>query len=127
MTTARQKYHNARWSAKERNIDWHFTFESWVNWWGDDLDKRGPKSTDLCMARIGDKGPYHPNNVCKLTVSENVKEMKLHSLPPMLGKTHSQETRNKLRLLKTGMQYSDEVNAKKGIKKSIKTANDMKV
>jgi len=127
MTTARQKYHNARWSAKERNIDWQFTYESWVNWWGDDLDKRGPKSTDLCMARIGDQGAYHPKNVCKLTVSENVKEMKSHSLPPMLGKIHSQDSKDKMKLKHIGMRYSDEVNAKKGIRKSIKTINDMKV
>lgn len=73
-----KKYYDAynlqRQHAGYRNIEWHFTFESWLAWWGEDIDKRGRTSGKLCMARYEDKGPYHPDNVQKLTVAENQKE-----------------------------------------------------
>lgn len=126
MITPMQKYHNARQSAQNRNIDWQFTFETWMAWWGDDFELRGNKSSDLCMARNGDVGAYHPTNVRKATVAENIKEMRARCKSPRLGKTHTQASKEKIRLKHIGMRYSDEVNAKKGIK-STKTNKDMKV
>jgi hypothetical protein len=68
------KYHVQKTFAKNRNIEWQFTFESWIEWWGDDIDKRGSNKDSLVMARYKDQGPYHPNNVRKATVSENTNE-----------------------------------------------------
>ena len=64
-------YHKQKYRAKERGIDWEFTFETWVEWWGDDFNKRGRMG--LHMARIGDEGPYSPDNCIKATASDNLK------------------------------------------------------
>ena len=62
--------------AKERGIEFLFEFDEWVEWWGDDYDKRGCESDQLVMARKGDEGPYHPDNVFKQTSAENIRESK---------------------------------------------------
>ena len=67
-------YFSQRCQAKKRGIDWNFTFESWLDWWGDDILKRGRKQGQLVMARTGDTGAYHPDNVRKATVEENLSE-----------------------------------------------------
>jgi len=72
--TLKQKYGEQKNRAIRRNIEWHFTFEEWVAWWGDDIDKRGRSKDSLVMARHNDIGPYHPDNVRKATVTENVNE-----------------------------------------------------
>lgn len=65
-----QKYH----ATKYRNIEWHFTFEEWLAWWGDDIVNRGQGKGKLVMARHGDTGPYHPNNVRKCLHEDNARE-----------------------------------------------------
>ena len=72
-----EKYHSARSCALERNIEWHFTFDTWIEWWGEDIFKRGSKRGQLVMARYGDVGPYHPDNVRKATKLENDREAHL--------------------------------------------------
>ena len=74
MQTNKQKYNNQKTHAKLRGIDWQFTYESWLIWWGDDLVNRGKNPDQLCMARFNDTGPYHPDNVRKATTSENSSE-----------------------------------------------------
>ncbi len=68
------RYMKHRRSAKWRGIAFLFTFEEWVEWWGEDWEKRGNGPNDLVMARVGDTGPYHPSNVRKLTMAENSRE-----------------------------------------------------
>lgn len=104
MITAQQKYGNAMRSAQQRGIDWQFTFESWMSWWGDDFGLRGPKADDLCMARNGDIGPYHSNNVSKKTNSENVREMRFRvgGNGGRINFTHSTETRAKMSIDRKG-------------------------
>jgi hypothetical protein len=71
------QYDNAKYHAIHiRNIDWQFTYDTWVEWWGEDITKRGPYKGQLVMARNGDIGPYHPDNVHKVTSTENHKERK---------------------------------------------------
>lgn len=60
--------------AKARSIEFVFTFEAWLQWWGDDYDKRGRGGDDLCMGRKGDTGPYEIGNVYKTTIRENAIE-----------------------------------------------------
>lgn len=61
--------------AKVRGIDFLFTFEEWLDWWGDDLHvNRGITKGKLVMARFNDEGPYHPSNVKKITTEENLGE-----------------------------------------------------
>lgn len=70
----KQKYYDQKRHAKDRNIDWQFTYETWLEWWGDDILNRGYYKGQLVMARHNDEGPYHPNNVRKATVEENINE-----------------------------------------------------
>lgn len=65
-------YERQKGSAKHRNIEWKFTYEDWLSWWGTDIDKRGRGRGKLCMARKGDVGPYNPSNVYKATHEENL-------------------------------------------------------
>ncbi len=65
--------------AVRRGIEFYFTLEEWCNWWevnlGPDwLSKRGRKKNQYVMARNGDVGPYHPDNVKCKTQSENARE-----------------------------------------------------
>lgn len=69
--TYKTAYHNQKANAKYRNIDWQFTYEEWLDWWGTDIEKRGRGKGKLCMARIGDAGPYHPNNCYKSSYEDN--------------------------------------------------------
>tara|TARA_R110000868_G_scaffold79428_1_gene226101 strand:+ start:240 stop:713 length:474 start_codon:yes stop_codon:yes gene_type:complete len=94
-TQLKSKYHSARYCAIERNIEWHFTYDEWIAWWGDDMSKRGNKFGQLVMARTGDIGPYHPDNVRKATCSENIREGNL-------GKVHSDATRIKIGIANKG-------------------------
>ena len=57
--------------AKRRGIEFLFSFEEWVEWWGDDFERRGCGPDDLQMARNDDVGPYHPDNVYKSTTADN--------------------------------------------------------
>ena len=68
-------YNNQRLHAGYRNIEWKFTFESWLVWWGDDIVNRGQGTGKLCMARNGDQGAYHPDNVRKACHEDNASEI----------------------------------------------------
>jgi hypothetical protein len=68
------KYGTQRRGALQRGIDWHFTYDTWKEWWGDDIVNRGHKTGQLVMARYKDQGPYHPDNVRKATCNENSSE-----------------------------------------------------
>lgn len=67
--------------AKRRNIDWQFTFETWVEWWENTghFHERGRKKGQYVMARIGDIGPYSPSNVFCSTVEDNIKNIGVES------------------------------------------------
>lgn len=68
------KFKAQRQRSIQRGIDWQFTFDEWVAWWGDDIKDRGNTKNKLVMARYGDTGPYHPNNVYKAKMHENTAE-----------------------------------------------------
>ena len=73
----KQAYNSQKSGAKKRGIEWNFNFESWLDWWGDDIHKRGRSKGCLVMARTGDVGAYQPDNVRKTTHEENIIEAKL--------------------------------------------------
>jgi len=79
LRTAKERYNAQRKSAAKRDIDWGFTFETWVGWWKEQLGPdwlklRGRQKGQFVMARKGDKGPYHPENVECKTCEENITE-----------------------------------------------------
>jgi hypothetical protein len=70
----RGKYTRQMRRAAERGIEFLFTFDSWLAWWGDDFALRGNKAGSLVMARKGDIGPHSPDNCYKTTLADNVAE-----------------------------------------------------
>jgi len=91
----KNKYSTQKAYAKQRGIDWQFTYDEWIAWWGDDIINRGPKKGQLVMARNGDTGPYHPSNVRKATCAEN--NIEAHQ-----GKKASNETKEKMSKSRVG-------------------------
>lgn len=69
----RRQFNTQKSTAAQRGIEWQFTFEEWMCFWGDDIDRRGTGHDKLCMQRFHDKGPYHPLNVKKGYAMENAK------------------------------------------------------
>jgi hypothetical protein len=63
--TAKLRYATHKSNAKRRGIEWLFSYETWREWWGKDIDERGPGRFELSMQRFEDKGPYAPWNVRK--------------------------------------------------------------
>jgi hypothetical protein len=71
--TYKQEYLTQKSNAKRRGISWEFTYKSWLEFWGDDIDRRGTSHDSLCMQRFGDIGPYSPDNVKKGYPMDNMK------------------------------------------------------
>lgn len=83
-------YHNQKSMATYRNIDWQFTYDTWIEWWGEDIVNRGRGPNKLVMARNGDTGPYSAVNCKKITHADNVSEaQKGKSKPGLLGKINN--------------------------------------
>lgn len=59
------KYASQKNGAKRRGIEWELTFDKWLEWWGDDIEKRGSGHHQLQMQRYADKGPYAIGNIKK--------------------------------------------------------------
>jgi hypothetical protein len=65
------EYHRQKDGARRRNIDWQFTYDTWIEWWGSDIVYRGKGPGKLVMSRNGDTGPYSIENCKKITHSQN--------------------------------------------------------
>ena len=99
----KQRYQIQKGCAKRRGIDFEFTYEQWIAWWGDDIVNRGRGAGKLVMARFNDSGAYHPDNVRKATQEENAIEA--HKGKPLsdehrkkrIGQKHSTESIQKMR------------------------------
>lgn len=96
-----RQYQVHRHNAKTRGIDWNFTYDTWIEWWGEDVVNRGHSKGKLVMARNGDTGPYSPENCQKLTHGQNASDGR------------------------TGYVMSEESKAKISFTKAMKKAKDM--
>lgn len=69
------RYSEQRKNAIVRRIGWEITFPQWLKIWKDSgkFELRG-RGQGYCMTRIGDTGPYHPDNVEIKTIGENFSE-----------------------------------------------------
>ena len=75
MNKAKQKYRDQKRDARNRNIAFEISFDDWYQWWLlNGVDKQTQASTNLCMCRSNDVGPYNLNNIYLGTRSENTKE-----------------------------------------------------
>lgn len=73
IAEAYRKYRVQESHADCRGIEWKITFQEWLDWWGDDLDRRGPHKDELGMCRFHDKGPYQLGNIYKGHPRDNAK------------------------------------------------------
>jgi hypothetical protein len=64
-------YLGQRHTAKQRGVAFLLTFEEWLEWWGDDFERRGRKARQLQMCRYNDEGAYELGNIYKATQVEN--------------------------------------------------------
>jgi len=64
-------FREQRANARNRGIGWHFEYDEWLAWWGDDIIIRGNRVHELMMCRVGDAGDYEPGNVYKGTANDN--------------------------------------------------------
>lgn len=69
MRYAQHKKH-----AKERGIEFEFTFDEWWAIWEPHWEKRGTHKDQLGMCRTHDKGPYRVDNVRLDTPKGNAAE-----------------------------------------------------
>lgn len=84
-----QQYGQQKQNARRRGIPFEFTYDTWIEWWGDDIINRGKGKDKLVMARNNDCGAYHPDNVIKMLNQDNVRDGNI-------GKIVGHETRQKL-------------------------------
>jgi hypothetical protein len=73
LEKARCAYDSQKSRAKSRGIGWEFNFQTWVDWWGADIERRGSGPDDVQMQRFADTGPYAAWNVRKGTPKDNAK------------------------------------------------------
>ena len=78
MKAARIRFNSHKQTAKQRCIDFNFTFDEWYSWWqSHGVDKNYPTlalgGNQPCMCRYGDTGPYDLSNVYIDTNSNNVR------------------------------------------------------
>ena len=59
--------------AKQRGIEFNLTFEEWLDFWGEDISKRGKGKGQLQMQRFHDSGAYEIGNIKKGTAKDNAK------------------------------------------------------
>ena len=85
LAWCKKAYWAAKSNAKQRGKEWKYTLQEWVSWWEETLganwlEKRGRNKSSYVMARIGDTGPYSPENVKCLTNSENGYDRRLNGV-----------------------------------------------
>jgi hypothetical protein len=90
--------------AKDRGIEWLFTFERWVLWWKSQLganwiNLRGRRRGQYVMSRFNDVGPYVESNI-KCTLHE------INSVEGLVGKKRRASTIEKMRIAATGQKHT---------------------
>lgn len=117
MANAKKRYTQQQYAAKQRNIEWLFTFESWWMMWKESgkWEQRGNKRGQYCMARKGDVGPYSLENVDIILATKNSSDATKGKQAWNIGVPRSPETIEKMRIAATGVKQSDETCLKKSL------------
>jgi len=87
-----REFRTQKQNARRRGIPFEFDYQSWINWWGEDIVQRGKGKGTLVMARKNDQGSYNIDNVIKLTNEKNLSDGNINKIV-------SNETRSKLSAL----------------------------
>lgn len=68
-----EAYKTQRKHARERGIGFFLSYEEWIEWWGEDIEKRGRGKGKLQMCRYHDEGFYELGNIYKSTHEDNIR------------------------------------------------------
>ena len=83
----KKQFNQHKANAKQRNIDFNFTFDEWCEMWKPYWHNRGRRPDQYVMSRKGDTGPYSKENCEIKTWAENRAEQPLsNTLTKKLGK-----------------------------------------
>jgi hypothetical protein len=74
FSSPRYRFLQHRANSQRRGIPFRFSFESWLETWGDNLALLGIGKDKLCMSRPRDKGSYKPDRVEIITHAKNVSD-----------------------------------------------------
>jgi NUMOD3 motif len=109
---ARKQFRDQRSHAKQRSIEFHLTFEEWLDIWekSGHYEERGKMRGQYVMSRYGDSGPYTVDNVFIQAHSQNIKDA--HVGRKYGGKSLSEEHKEKIRASNIGKKHSEEAKAK---------------
>lgn len=69
------RYTRHRAHAKARGIEFSISFEEWWGIWETYWDQRGKGAGKMCMARLGDTGPYALGNVEIILFEQNARDI----------------------------------------------------
>lgn len=110
----RTRYTQQKCQADKRKIEWLFTFETWWQMWeiSGKWNERGRKKGQYCMARKGDIGPYSPDNVEIILITQNSSDAHTNGRVSY-GHPISAEHKERLRLINIGKPQSAETRKKK--------------
>ena len=80
---AKKRYHQQRYQAAHRGIEWKLTYEQWIAWWiaTGKWHLRGRVKGKYVMARKGDQGAYELGNIECILHSENISYFAVKSRP----------------------------------------------
>lgn len=71
MNQYQAAYNSQKRNAQRRGIEFRLSFEQWLAFWGDDIDRLGSGECDLQMQRVADRGAYELGNIKKGTPKQN--------------------------------------------------------
>jgi hypothetical protein len=117
LKKAKQQFNSQRVSAKDRNIDWQFTFEEWLTFWTNSgyYHLRGRRRGEYCMSRYNDIGPYSKSNVFIQSHGDNVSQAGIGNKhgKQLKGIKRSSDTKKKMSLAALARPpMSDEIKQK---------------
>ena len=62
-------------AATQRQIRWNLSYEDWIDFWGDDVEKRGRKPDSLVMGITDKNIGFHVGNIYKTSKSNLISEV----------------------------------------------------
>jgi len=109
---ARHAWQAHKTDAKQRGIPFYFKFESWVAWWEKELgpnwqNLRGCRRGQYVMARLADKGPYHPRNVRCVLAEINQLEYNMLRKPQTRNQRPKLSKNTVVEIFKSSLTHSE--------------------
>jgi hypothetical protein len=98
----KRKFQAQRARAKHRGIEWHLTFEQWLEVWekSGKLGQRGKGVGKYVMSRNGDAGPYSMENVSIQSYEKNCADVNVNHADRCWGPKHCGKGRGSYRVVR---------------------------